>query len=81
MLQLEGNMLHGNMPADIGNSFPGMRYLSFSQNQFTGSIPASLSNLTALIDLELGSNSLSGHVPRTLGQLRALQFLFPILAQ
>ncbi|CAD6246798.1 unnamed protein product [Miscanthus lutarioriparius] len=70
MLQLEGNMLHGNMPADIGNSFPGMRYLSFSQNQFTGSIPASLSNLTALIDLELGSNSLSGHVPRTLGQLQ-----------
>ncbi|KAF8695861.1 hypothetical protein HU200_036736 [Digitaria exilis] len=42
--QLQGNLLHGSFPADIGSKFPDILTLSFDRNQFTGSIPSSLSN-------------------------------------
>ncbi|RLN09615.1 hypothetical protein C2845_PM11G03990 [Panicum miliaceum] len=42
---------------------------------FTGTIPESLSNLTALKLLDFTDNRFSGHVPPTLGRLPALQRL------
>ncbi|CAL4887965.1 unnamed protein product [Urochloa decumbens] len=76
ILQIQGNMLLGDIPADIGSRFPRMRILCFDRNQFTGFIPASISNLTALEALYLEDNRLSGYVPRTLGRLGALQNLY-----
>ncbi|OQU86321.1 hypothetical protein SORBI_3003G072000 [Sorghum bicolor] len=67
--------LCGSMPTDIGSKFPSMQILDYVANQFTGPIPASLSNLTLLRQLHLGQNLLSGYVPRTMGKLRALQHL------
>nr|TKW13480.1 hypothetical protein SEVIR_5G103500v2 [Setaria viridis] len=68
-------MFRGRIPADIGSKFPNLPILSFGVNQFTGSIPASLSNLTNLQVLDLSRNRLSGYVPRTLGRLQALRTL------
>ncbi|CAL4958212.1 unnamed protein product [Urochloa decumbens] len=75
-LQIQGNMLHGGIPTDIGSKFPNLIILGFGKNLFTGSIPASISNLTTLEDLELSRNRFNGHVPPTLGRLRALQALY-----
>ncbi|CAL4977876.1 unnamed protein product [Urochloa decumbens] len=75
-LQIQSNMLNGSIPIDIGRRFPGMQILSLHTNQFTGSIPTSLTNLTSLQLLNLAVNNLSGFVPRTVGRLGALQYLF-----
>jgi len=50
-----------------------MVILCFGRNDFTGSIPTSLSNLTELQVLDLHDNWLTGYVPHTLGRLQALQ--------
>ncbi|RLM78564.1 putative LRR receptor-like serine/threonine-protein kinase [Panicum miliaceum] len=72
---LQGNMLHGEIPDDIGSSFPSLWVTSVASNQFTSSIPESLSNLNALKLLDFTDNRFSGHVPPTLGRLPALQRL------
>ncbi|KAF3325615.1 protein STRUBBELIG-RECEPTOR FAMILY 3 isoform X3 [Carex littledalei] len=41
-------------------------------NQFTGSIPSTLSYLTSLSDLKLSDNKLSGHLPPSIRYLRSL---------
>jgi Leucine-rich repeat (LRR) protein len=75
IFQIQGNMFHGGIPADTGSRFPSMRILAFFRNQFTGPIPASLSNFTNLQLISLASNRLTGYVPPTLGKLQALQGL------
>ncbi|KAL6626761.1 hypothetical protein ACP70R_030487 [Stipagrostis hirtigluma subsp. patula] len=75
VLQITDNMFHGGIPVETGSSFPSVWSFNIGGNQFTGAIPASLSNLTALIELELQLNRLSGYVPHTLGRLRALKDL------
>ncbi|GJN37468.1 hypothetical protein PR202_gb26426 [Eleusine coracana subsp. coracana] len=47
----------------LSTTYPSLEWL-----QFTGSIPASLSNLTTLQWLDLSYNTLSGHVPSGLGK-------------
>jgi Leucine-rich repeat (LRR) protein len=74
-LQIQGNMFRGRIPADIGSKFPSLPILTFGVNQFTGFIPASISNLTNLRVLDLSRNRFSGHVPPTLGRLQALRTL------
>ncbi|XP_028052067.1 probable leucine-rich repeat receptor-like protein kinase At1g35710 [Camellia sinensis] len=57
-------------------------YASFGEeeqkhNYLTGSIPASIGNLSSLSTrLYLNSNKLSGHIPSNIGNLRKLQVLF-----
>uniref|UniRef100_A0A0A9HJ25 Uncharacterized protein n=1 Tax=Arundo donax TaxID=35708 RepID=A0A0A9HJ25_ARUDO len=74
-LQSQGNMLHGGILNGIGSRFPRMQILSLAENQFTGTIPASLPNHTALEWLDLSENRFSGYVPSALGRLRALESL------
>ncbi|KAL6894434.1 hypothetical protein ACP4OV_008532 [Aristida adscensionis] len=75
-LLVAGNMLSGTIPADIGDKFPVIKVLGFTQNQFSGFIPPSLSNLSALTNIDLTDNSFSGHVPPTLGRLKGLINLY-----
>ncbi|CAD6239809.1 unnamed protein product [Miscanthus lutarioriparius] len=72
---VEFNMLSGTIPADIGDRFPGIETLSFSYNRFSGAIPPSVSNLSALIELGLAGNGFIGHVPPALGKLQGLTVL------
>ncbi|XP_062193188.1 probable LRR receptor-like serine/threonine-protein kinase At3g47570 [Phragmites australis] len=74
--QVEFNMLSGTIPADIGDRFPSIEILSFSGNIFSGAIPSSLSNLSALTKLGLSGNSFSGYVPPALGKLQGLTDLY-----
>ena len=45
------------------------------KNQLTGTLPSDIANLSGLIDLDLGINSLSGDIP-DLGSLDSLKFLY-----
>ncbi|KAK3160362.1 hypothetical protein QOZ80_1BG0058520 [Eleusine coracana subsp. coracana] len=87
-LELQGNMLQGSIPADIGSRFPSMQVIGFFSNQFTGPIPASFFNLTALQLIDLSENSqlehlglyrnaaFTGQLPSTISNLSTnLQFL------
>ena len=59
----------GRMPT------PGLLRIDLSYNEFTGSIPATLGNLTNLQVLDLSANQLSGRIPPALGNLAALERL------
>lgn len=69
-------MLSGTVAADIGDRFPSNEVLSFSDNRFSGAIPPSLSNLSALIKLGLAGNGFIGYVPPALGKLQGLTDLY-----
>ncbi|KAI5312967.1 hypothetical protein L3X38_042141 [Prunus dulcis] len=49
--------------------------LNLSKNAFTGEIPSSFGNMSALECLDLSQNKLSGYVPPQLGKLTFLSFL------
>ena len=65
-LQLGGNHLSGTLPAFIG-SMTSLTWLILENNQLTGTIPTTWSQLlphiTASLGLSLCSNSLSGDAP------------------
>ncbi|MDE0291570.1 MAG: hypothetical protein OXK19_03505 [Candidatus Dadabacteria bacterium] len=65
-LNLDGNMLSGKIPPELGN-LTGLGALDLQNNQLTGSIPAELGNLTALLFLRLSNNMLTGSIPPELG--------------
>ncbi|CAN1295322.1 Probable LRR receptor-like serine/threonine-protein kinase At3g47570 [Linum perenne] len=55
--------LHGNLPSDLGISLPNLEYFDVAYNQFTGSIPSSISNSTNLGLLEANNNYFTGSMP------------------
>ncbi|PUZ58078.1 hypothetical protein GQ55_5G480100 [Panicum hallii var. hallii] len=71
-----GNNLHGHIPVDIGERFPRMEVFSLGANKFSGAIPSSITNLTALTKLYLSQNRFSGFVPPSMGKLQSLNVLF-----
>ncbi|KAJ0558171.1 putative protein kinase RLK-Pelle-LRR-XII-1 family [Helianthus annuus] len=70
-LNLEGNNLHGNLPASIGN-LVGLAGLYLGRHQFTGSIPSTIGKLKKLQEIILNENQLSGQLPDTFGNLSSL---------
>ena len=84
LLDLSDNQLTGSIPdawgAQATGSPPttklgGLKRLRLSGNQLTGQIPAGLGNMTALMELDLGENDISGNIP-SLTALAALEELF-----
>ena len=53
-----------------------MQLLRFDDNQLSGKIPVSLSNISQLILLNLSLNRLEGEVPLELGKLKKLEILY-----
>ncbi|KAI3858705.1 hypothetical protein MKX03_033658, partial [Papaver bracteatum] len=51
------NQLHGSIPFDIGFTLPNLKHFSNSENNFTGTIPSSISNLSKLNVLQLNVNN------------------------
>ncbi|KAK2968377.1 hypothetical protein RJ640_015373 [Escallonia rubra] len=75
-LEISSNHFSGNIPEDIGTSFPGLEVLRMSANNFTGTIPSSLGDMASLKYLDLSHNLLSGNIPNSLGMgCRSLEFL------
>ncbi|XP_058111763.1 putative receptor-like protein kinase At3g47110 [Magnolia sinica] len=76
LLGVVGNKLHGKLPPNLGLTLPNLRELYAGLNQFTGSIPVSLSNASGLVFIELGDNRISGSVPMNFGSLKGLNKLY-----
>ncbi|KAL5151839.1 Protein STRUBBELIG-RECEPTOR FAMILY 3 [Glycine soja] len=66
---LNNNHIGGNIPSSLPVT---LQHFFLSDNQFTGSIPASLSTLTELTDIDLSNNNLSGELPPSMENLSAL---------
>ena len=73
-LNLAGNGLTGELPAELGDLTP-LKELDLSGNQISGTIPAELGNLAFLEELSLAGTQLSGPIPGELGSLASLRSL------
>ncbi|CAL5417249.1 unnamed protein product [Camellia sinensis] len=73
LLSVSFNQLEGNIPPDIGSTLPNLKFLYFSRNLFTGTLPTSLSNASELEDIFFGANDFSGTMPRDIGKLLGLR--------
>ncbi|KAJ6799679.1 leucine-rich repeat receptor-like serine/threonine-protein kinase BAM1 [Iris pallida] len=74
-LNLSNNLLSSSLPADTLPSLRHLRLLDLYNNNLSGPIPPSLSNLTSLRHLHLGGNFLSGPIPPSLSSLPNLLYL------
>uniref|UniRef100_A0A0E0JJM6 Receptor kinase-like protein Xa21 n=1 Tax=Oryza punctata TaxID=4537 RepID=A0A0E0JJM6_ORYPU len=65
------NKLHGRLPLDAGTHLPNLQVLRLGGigNNFSGTIPASLSNASKIQVLGLARNSFEGRVPPEIGKL------------
>ncbi|KAG4961015.1 hypothetical protein JHK87_037648 [Glycine soja] len=66
---LNNNHIGGNIPSSLPVT---LQHFFLSDNQFTGSIPASLSTLTELTDMSLNDNLLTGEIPDAFQSLTQL---------
>ncbi|PQP95653.1 putative LRR receptor-like serine/threonine-protein kinase [Prunus yedoensis var. nudiflora] len=71
---LSMNQLSGSLPANLGLGIPNIQRLYIGANDLSGVIP-NLSNASMLTKIDLGQNSFTGFLPRTLCALRNLQWL------
>uniref|UniRef100_A0A7N2M2S1 Uncharacterized protein n=1 Tax=Quercus lobata TaxID=97700 RepID=A0A7N2M2S1_QUELO len=71
-LDLRNNLLQGPFPT---LNFLSMQYLFVSNNKFTGEIPSSICNASALDILDLSHNNLSGMIPKCLVHSNVLSVL------
>uniref|UniRef100_A0A1J3CYN5 Putative inactive receptor kinase n=1 Tax=Noccaea caerulescens TaxID=107243 RepID=A0A1J3CYN5_NOCCA len=69
IISLRSNYLQGSIPSAI-LSLPFIRSLYFHDNNFSGTIPPTLSH--RLVNLDLSANSLSGNIPAGLRNLTHL---------
>ncbi|CAO2816761.1 unnamed protein product [Amaranthus hypochondriacus] len=74
-LNLSYNLFVGRLPNDINNISSKLQHLILSVNNFTGNIPTSLSQLKALITLDLAVNYFIGTIPSQLANLVSMEYL------
>ncbi|KAH6797306.1 Leucine-rich repeat protein kinase family protein [Perilla frutescens var. hirtella] len=72
-VQLSGNHLSGEIPAEIGNML-NFSMLHFGLNQFEGELPSGLERIP-LVVLNVTRNKFSGEIPMQIGNLKCLQNL------
>ncbi|KAL8482323.1 hypothetical protein ACS0TY_028480 [Phlomoides rotata] len=72
---LRNNNLSNYIPRDICNNTPLLRIISFSGNQLSGEIPATIWKCIELEALFLSANHLNGSIPGGIGSLSKLSKL------
>ncbi|GAY69164.1 hypothetical protein CUMW_269900 [Citrus unshiu] len=76
LIALSNNPLDGILPkTSISNLSRSLEEFYMYNCNISGSIPEEISNLTNLVEIDLGGNKLNGSIPITLGKLRKLQRL------
>ncbi|XP_074279740.1 uncharacterized protein LOC141605010 [Silene latifolia] len=75
ILECIGNQLHGELPTNIGFTIPSLKMLNLASNNFTGLIPITLLNHTALGFIAFGYNSFTGRVPYDFRNFHNLNWL------
>uniref|UniRef100_A0A0E0HGM8 Receptor kinase-like protein Xa21 n=1 Tax=Oryza nivara TaxID=4536 RepID=A0A0E0HGM8_ORYNI len=73
VLWLDHNDLAGGFPDGLPL---GLQELQLSSNRLVGTIPPSLSNITALRKLSFAFNSITGSIPGELGTLSGVEILY-----
>jgi Leucine-rich repeat (LRR) protein len=66
------NLFGGSLPFGLFAQMSNLAFIDLLFNELTGSIPASVGQLTALEYLDLSQNALTGVIPTELGILVAL---------
>ncbi|KAG6692159.1 hypothetical protein I3842_10G099500 [Carya illinoinensis] len=66
---LLGNHLSVTLPSNMGLLLPYLRGIFLEGNELSGTIPATIANVSQLISVKLESNSFSGLIPKTLDNL------------
>ena len=61
-LDLEGNLLDGNIPTQLGK-LTELQSLFLERNNFNGPLPTDIARLTNLKQLLVYENQLTGHIP------------------
>ncbi|KAK1385895.1 leucine-rich repeat receptor-like serine/threonine-protein kinase BAM3 [Heracleum sosnowskyi] len=77
LVELQNNYLSGTL-SENGNSSTSpskMEQLNLSNNQLSGSLPASFSNFSSLQILQLDENKFTGPIPSSFGELQQLSKL------
>lgn len=65
-MYMSGNKFSGAIKADAFDKMTGLRKFNAARNQFTGSIPSSLTTLPLLTELRLEQNAFTGQIPNFL---------------
>ncbi|KAF3455326.1 hypothetical protein FNV43_RR05774 [Rhamnella rubrinervis] len=75
IVMADNNQLRGTLPGNIGITLPNLEALGLSDNEFSGSIPASLCNASKLQIISIDVNNFVGQVPTNFGNLQELRWL------
>ncbi|KAM3685374.1 hypothetical protein ACJW31_11G112500 [Castanea mollissima] len=70
---LSVNNFTGNLNPDLGIALQNLQILAIGGNQFTGTIPVSLSNVSDFQELDIIENQFTGTIPMSFGNLQNLQ--------
>ncbi|PNX66548.1 LRR receptor-like serine/threonine-protein kinase, partial [Trifolium pratense] len=71
-MDLGYNILSGIIPTWFGEGFPFLRILILRSNAFSGELSVEFSKLGSLQVLDLAINDLTGSIPASLGDLKAI---------
>ncbi|CAM8955348.1 unnamed protein product [Rhodiola kirilowii] len=72
-LSLVHNSLSGNILEKFGVCFPHLEGVAVAENYFTGIIPPTIINISALKIFDVGVNKLHGNIPESMGMLNNLK--------
>jgi len=76
ILAFENNHLSQSLPENFGEGHPDMIDFNVVNNDLSGTIPSSISQLTKLTWLQLSENHFYGSIPSGIGKMRNLKFLY-----
>ncbi|KAL7583461.1 hypothetical protein Lser_V15G44784 [Lactuca serriola] len=71
-----GNMLSGNLPAQLFSSNMNLIHLLFENNTLNGSIPSTLGLVQTLEVVRLDRNRFTGHVPSNINNLAGVNLMY-----
>ncbi|KAK8706324.1 hypothetical protein V6N13_049894 [Hibiscus sabdariffa] len=66
-------LISGELPSVVGNLSSSLQMFYGSACDIWGSIPSEISNLSRLINIQIGGNKFTGRIPTTIGGLKELQ--------